>query len=86
MDWMKFFSVFVKNAVSGLIGSVLVFGLIGLLLAGRDGMINGALAGFYLSLVGIPIMGGLIAVKYWSEFTGRWGEASIREQTEGTQD
>lgn len=43
--------------------------------------------GFNLALiacaVGLPFLGILISLTYWSEFAGRWGEEKYKEQLEG---
>jgi len=86
VDWKQFFKVFARSALFALVGFSLLFGLIGFLLLGdQEGFINGARIGFFLTLIGIPFLGGIILMKYWGDYAGRYGAEKLREQAEGKQ-
>lgn len=65
------------------LGVVLVFAVVGLFKAGVSGLINGLTIGLIAGAVGFPFLGVIISLMYWSEFAGRWGEASDHKGMEG---
>ena len=84
MDWLKFLKVFATNIVIGCALATVVMGGLGLALGGTEGLVNGAIWGAALGLVGGATSGFMWAGKYWSDFAGRFGDAWLKDQTEGT--
>jgi hypothetical protein len=54
------------------IGTVLV-GFLGLLVAGWEGLVNGAIWGFFLGLFGGVSLAGIVEWSYWKNFMTRLG-------------
>ena len=63
--------------------AVTILGLIGYLVAGMDGLVNGATWGFVLGLVSVPFFAFLVLAKYWGDYAGRYGEWWVKKETEG---
>jgi len=74
--------------VYGLIalGIVLLFTGAGFVTGGVPGLLNGLNLGIIVSAVGLPFLGIIISITYWSEFAGRWGEEKYKEQLESKPD
>lgn len=83
MDWLKFLKAFARNIVVGVVLCAAALGALGWVLAGTEGLTNGAIWGAALGLVGGAMGGFLWAGKYWSDFAGRAGQAWLKDQTEG---
>ena len=74
--------------VYGLIalGIVLLFTGGGFVTGGVPGLLNGLNLGLIVSAVGLPFLGIVVSITYWSEFAGRWGAEKYKEQLEGKPD
>jgi hypothetical protein len=83
MDWKSFFKVFLRNVLITTVLLTLLLGLIGFLVAGQQGLKNGATWGFVLGLVSAPFMAGIIGPKYWGDYAGRYGKWHVQNETEG---
>lgn len=83
MNWPRFLAAFLLNLVLGVVIATAVLGGLGFVLAGREGLVNGAYWGVALGLVGGAISGFVWAGKYWSDFAGRYGSSYLKDELEG---
>lgn len=69
MNWKIFFIKFVRNVILGVIAGVLLLGVFGYILAGREGMINMAYWGVALGLIGgfSSGLGIIFETKFWGD-------------------
>lgn len=69
MDWKIFFLKFFRNVVLGVVFGVVLLGVFGYFLAGREGMINMAYWGVALGLIGGfgAGIGVLFEAKVWGD-------------------
>ena len=69
MNWKIFFIKFVRNVILGVIAGVLLLGVFGYILAGREGMINMAYWGVALGLIGgfSSGLGIIFEAKFWGD-------------------
>jgi len=69
MNWKIFFLKFFRNLVLGVVIGVVVLGIFGYLLAGKEGMINMAYWGVALGLIGgfSSGLGIIFEAKFWGE-------------------
>ena len=65
------------------LGILVLFSGFGFFTGGVAGLLNGFNLGLIVSVVGLPFLGIVVSLTYWSEFAGRWGEAKYKEQLEG---
>jgi hypothetical protein len=65
------------------LGIIVLFTGFGFITGGAPGLLNGLNLGLIFSAVGLPFLGIVVSITYWSEFAGRWGEAKYKEQLEG---
>jgi uncharacterized membrane protein len=75
MNWRMFFIKFFRNVVLGVIFSVVVLGVFGYLLGGKDGLVNMAYWGIALGLIGGFFSG--IGVMFEAEFWNKNGHYKI---------
>ena len=68
------------------LGILVLFSGFGYFTGGVPGLINGLNLGLIVSAIGLPFLGVVISLTYWSEFAGRWGEEKYKEQLEGKPD
>lgn len=68
------------------LGILVLFSGFGFFTGGVPGLVNGFNLGLIVSAVGLPFLGIIISLTYWSEFAGRWGEEKYKEQLEGKPD
>ncbi len=68
------------------LGILVLFSGFGFFTGGVPGLVNGFNLGLIVSAVGLPFLGIVISLTYWSEFAGRWGEEKYKEQLEGKPD
>lgn len=73
MNWLQFLKRLLINVLLSVLTATLVLGLGGFLLAGREGLINGASWGVLLGTLTGLSMGVLLALQpgYWEDFAGR---------------
>jgi hypothetical protein len=83
MDWKHFFKIMLRNAVVTIALTTLVLGSIGFLFAGQDGLVSGASWGLIIGAISIPFMAGIIYMKYWGDFAGRYSEWYVEKETKG---
>ena len=83
MDWKQFFKVMLKNFVITISLTTIVLGGIGFLLVGKEGLLNGAVWGVILGLASVPFMAGIIYMKYWGDFAGRYSKWYVDKETKG---
>jgi hypothetical protein len=83
MTWnWKLIGGFLKSIVFGVVASTLFLGLFGLLLGGVPGMVNMAIWGMVLGLVGGAIGGlGIMMARYGQEIGGNYSR--WRQEQEG---
>ncbi|MEA4931333.1 MAG: hypothetical protein VB026_07115 [Anaerolineaceae bacterium] len=62
---------------------LILFSGFGYFTGGIPGLMNGFNLALIACAVGLPFLGILISLTYWSEFAGRWGEEKYKEQLEG---
>ena len=69
MNWKIFFIKFVRNVILGVIAGVLLLGVFGYILAGREGMINMAYWGVALGLIGgfSSGLGIIFEARFWED-------------------
>ena len=73
MNWLQFLKRLLINLLLSVLTATLVLGLGGFLLAGREGLINGASWGVLLGTLTGLSMGVFLALQpgYWEDFAGR---------------
>ncbi|MEN8173870.1 MAG: hypothetical protein ABFS03_13445, partial [Chloroflexota bacterium] len=72
MDWKKFFIVFLRNLILSIGLAIIILGVFGYLVAGKEGLVNGATWGLILGLVGGFSSGLMVLPKYWGDYAGRY--------------
>jgi hypothetical protein len=65
MDWKIFILKFFRNILLGVIFGTLALGILGFLLAGKEGAINGAYWGAVLGLIGGFFSGIVLLARFW---------------------
>ena len=65
------------------LGILVLFSGFGFFTGGVPGLINAFNLGLIVCAIGLPFLGIIISLTYWSEFAGRWGEEKYKEQLEG---
>ncbi len=65
------------------LGILVLFSGFGFITGGVPGLLNGLKLGLIVSAVGLPSLGIIISITYWSGFAGRWGAEKYKEQLEG---
>lgn len=85
MDWKIFIIRFVRNLVVFTILSTLVLGGFGYLLAGKGGLLNLAVWGVALGLLGSVSSGlaMLLNAHIWTGYSSRAGEWWFKKEAEG---
>ncbi len=83
MDWKKFFITYLRNMAIFLVLGIAFMGLIGFLLAGKEGLVGGATWGLILGVISIPFTAFIPLGKYWSDFAGKVSARTVKEETEG---
>ena len=83
MDWKAFFMTLFRNAIIAVLLGAIILGMIGFLLAGRQGFANGVTWGIVLGLISVPFMGYMIGAKYWGGVAGRYGTWRYKNELEG---
>jgi len=68
------------------LGIFVLFSVFGYFTGGVPGFLNGLNLGLIVGAIGLPFLGIIISLTYWSEFAGRWGEEKYKEQLEGKPD
>lgn len=68
------------------LGILVLFSGFGFFTGGVPGLINAFNLGLIVCAIGLPFLGIIISLTYWSEFAGRWGEEQYKEQLEGKTD
>lgn len=86
MKWLLFFKRLAINMVLVIGGAVLILGLIGYLLAGKEGMLNGATWGLLAGMISLPPMAFMIWAKYWGDYAGRYGAWYVYKETNGEEE
>jgi hypothetical protein len=71
MNWKIFFFKFFRNLMLGVVIGVVLLGIFGYLLAGKEGMINMAYWGIALGLIGgfSSGLGLIFEAKFWGDGT-----------------
>ena len=65
------------------LGILVLFSGFGFFTGGVPGLINAFNLGLIVCAIGLPFLGIIISLTYWTEFAGRWGEEKYKEQLEG---
>ena len=86
MDWKHFFKIMLRNSIISITLAMLILGGIGFLFAGKEGLLNGATWGFIMGAISIPFMAGIIYMKYWGDFAGRYSKWYVDKETTGQED
>jgi len=86
MDWKHFFIIMLRNFIITTALTIFVLGGIGFLLIGREGLLNGAIWGVIMGLASVPFMAGIIYMKYWGDFAGRYSKWHFDKETTGQED
>ncbi len=73
MNWKTYFLRFLRNVVLGIVFSVVVLGVFGYLLGGKDGLVNMAYWGIALGVIGGFFSG--IGVLFEADF---WGKGNYK--------
>jgi hypothetical protein len=81
MNWKGFFKAILRIATISIALGVVILGLIGFLLAGRQGLINGMIWGLVLGLVSVPFSLMTFGPKYWGGYAKRYGEWYVNKET-----
>lgn len=68
------------------LGILVLFSGFGFLTSGVPGLLNGLNLGLIVCAIGLPFLGVIISITYWSGFASRWGEEKYKEQLEGKPD
>lgn len=68
------------------LGILVLFCAFGFFTGGVPGLINGLNLGLLVCAIGLPFLGFIISLTYWTEFAGRWGAEKYKEQLEGKPD
>ncbi len=68
------------------LGILVLFSGYGFFTGGAPGLITGFNLGLIVCAIGLPFLGIVISLTYWSGFAGRWGEEKYKEQLEGKPD
>lgn len=83
MDWGRFFKLFLPGVLAAPLLAGLILGVIGFFVSGAEGFINGATWGVSLGLVAVPFTAYTVFARYWGDYSGRYGAAWIKKETEG---
>ena len=83
MTWPLFFKRLIWNTALTLALAVGIMGGLGYLLAGTQGLTNGAGWGLILGLVSVPFSAFVISARFWGDFAGRFSQQWIKKETEG---
>jgi len=67
-------------------GMLVLFSGFGFLTSGVPGLLNALNLGLIVCAIGLPFLGVINSITYWSEFASRWGEEKYKEQLEGKPD
>ena len=65
------------------LGILVLFSGFGFFTGGVPGLVNAFNLGLIVCVIGLPFLGIIISLTYWTEFAGRWGEEKYKEQLEG---
>ena len=68
------------------LGILVLFSGFGFFTGGVPGLISAFNLGLIVCAIGLPFLGIIISLTYWTEFAGRWGEQKYKEQLEGKPD
>ena len=68
------------------LGILVLFSGFGFLTSGVPGLLNALNLGLIVCAIGLPFLGIIISITYWSGFASRWGEEKYKEQLEGKPD
>ncbi len=68
------------------LGILVIFSVFGFLTSGVPGLLNALNLGLIVCAIGLPFLGIIISITYWSGFASRWGEEKYKEQLEGKPD
>lgn len=83
MNWRHFFVIFLRNVIVVTAAATIGLGLFGFVLAGREGLVNGASWGFILGLLSIPYSAVMIFYRFWSDVAGDYGRAWVDKEMNG---
>lgn len=83
MNWARFFKATLRIVFLVLLALTAVFGAIGFLVNGVEGLVNGAGWGVVLGAVSVPFISFIILYQYWGDIAGSYGEQWIKRETEG---
>jgi hypothetical protein len=84
MNWGPFVKRFLLVIVAAPLLAALLLGTIGFLVTGEsEGFVNGAGWGVVLGFVAVPFLAFMIYAQYWGDYSGRYGAAHIKKETEG---
>lgn len=79
----KIFIVFFRNSLIAVAASGAAMGLFGFILAGKEGLINGAIWGLVLGTIAIPYFAFMAVAKAYEGFAHGIGGAIMKHQIEG---
>ena len=83
MNWRLFFKVFLRNVIGTIALTVIILGSIGFLVAGQEGLLNGAIWGLTIGLMSFPFMAFVVYSKYWGDIAGAYGNWWFKKELEG---
>ena len=83
MEWKKLLKYIFLFIILPLFGTSLVLGIVGLFVAGWEGLKGGLLWGMALGAFSLPVGGYVIFAKYWGSFAGRYSAWHYKNDTEG---
>jgi len=81
MDWKKFFALFFRNTLLAVGATSLLLGLLGLILAGKEGLLGGLYWGLILGTIAIPFVAYIALAKAYEGFGGVLGGWIVKNQT-----
>lgn len=85
MNWKMFFRTFMRTFIISVFFATVGLAVIGYLLAGTEGMKNGAAWGLILGVFGgLMSASTMIYAFYWGDVAGKGGKAWVDDETTGT--
>lgn len=88
MNWPKFFIRYFMNILSGAAVGVIALGVLGWILAGKQGLSNGVNLGLLFGLLAGLTVGALLALntRYWGDFAGRLAGWWVKHREETSEE